>query len=149
MSTSTIEADQEMLRARYGLDRNPWPRRVAVGLVLLALLAAGVLSAVAIARGAPIEGNALSWRAGDRSVAIDIELRGTSAEPVVCVVKAQDVRSTDIGYREFVFESSPLTQTIELPTLFRAASVSVLGCGRQGEQLRVPPPDFPPGVAIP
>ena len=143
------EDTEQMLRRRYGLDRNPWPRRTVVAAVEVANLGAALFAAVMLTRGAGIEGSALAWRAGPRSVSVDVQLRGTSTVPVVCVVKAQDVSSTDIGYREFRFDSSPRTETIVLPTLFRASSVSVPGCAPEGEPLSVPPPDFPPGVAIP
>lgn len=140
---------EEMLRRRYGLDRSPWPRRSAVAVAVIAYLGAAVFAGVMLSRGAGIEGSALAWRAGPESVSVDVQLRGTSATPVVCVVKAQDVSSTDIGYREFRFATAPRTETVELPTLFRASSVSVPGCAPEGQPLGVPPPDFPPGVAIP
>lgn len=140
---------EQLLRARYGLDRNPWPRRSAVAIAVAVYLGAAVFAAVMLSRGAGIEGSALSWRAGPTSVAVDVQLRGTSTTAVTCVVRAQDATSTDIGYREFRFDSAPRTETVRLPTLFRASSVSVLGCAPEGEPLSVPPPDFPPGVAIP
>lgn len=148
MST-TSETDRDMLRVRYGLDRNPWPRRVVVTVVVAAYLAIAVVSGVALSRNEAVEGKLLSWRAGEESVSVDVELRGSFKEPITCVIRAQDARSTDIGYREYEFASAPSTHTISLPTLFRAASVAVLGCGPTGQELRVPPPDFPPGVAIP
>jgi len=55
----------------------------------------------------------------------------------------------DVGYRTVRVTQAPGTYQMSIPTVVRAASVSVLGCGPAGEQLRVPPPDFPPGVAIP
>lgn len=149
MTTTRTDATAQMLRARYGLDRNPWPRRMVVGTIVAAYLSAAVFTAVLMTRSNQIEGNALSWEAGPRSVVVTMEVRGSSDTPLVCVVKAQDVTSTDIGYREFRVDSAPVTKRIELPTLFRASTVSVLGCGPEGEPLRVPPPDFPPGVAIP
>lgn len=147
--TSTSEADRQMLRVRYGLDRNPWPRRVIVTVIVVSYLAIAAVSGVALSTNEGIEGNLLSWRASEESVSVDVELRGSHDGPITCVVRAQDARSTDIGYRSFEFDSAPSTQTITLPTLFRAASVAVLGCAPTGQDLRVPPPDFPPGVAIP
>ncbi len=147
--TATEPTSDEILRLRYGLDRNPWPRRLLVGGVVAVYLGAAVFAAVALTRGAGIEGNALAWRASPDRVSVDVQLRGTSDGPVDCVVRAQDTDSTDIGYRQLRFDSSPSTQRVDLPTLFPAASVAVLGCARAGEPVSAPPPDFPPGVAIP
>lgn len=138
----------DVLAARYGTDRSPWPRRLVVAVVVAAFAATTGWVAMSVARPR-IEANALSWQAGDRSVAVVLEVRGTSAGPVHCVVRAQDASAADIGYRQFTIPSAPTTVTVDLPTLFRASSVSVLGCAPQGETLRVPDPDFPPGVAIP
>lgn len=147
--TTTSDSDARAMRARYGLDRNPWPRRLIVAAVIGAYLAAAVVSGVALSRDQGIEGTALSWEAGERSVSVVVQLRGVSKGPVVCVVRAQDARSTDIGYGTYVLGAAPSTQVVDLPTLFPASSVAVLGCAPQGEELRVPPPDFPPGVANP
>lgn len=147
--TTTTEADRDMLRVRYGLDRNPWPRRLLVTAVVIAYLAVAVASGIAMSRSEEVEGNVLSWRAREDAVSVDIELRGSHQGSITCVVRAQDSRSTDIGYQEFAFDSAPSTTRIELPTLFQAGSVAVLGCVPTGQELRVPPPDFPPGVAIP
>lgn len=146
---TTTEADRDMLRVRYGLDRNPWPRRLLVAAVVIAYLAVAVASGIAMSRNEEVEGNALSWRPREDAVSVDIELRGSHQGPITCVVRAQDSRSTDIGYQEFTFDSAPSTTRVELPTLFEAGSVAVLGCAPTGQELRVPPPDFPPGVAIP
>lgn len=146
--TTTIDRER-MLAARYGTDRNPWPHRVLVGAVVAAYLGAAAFAALSLVRGAEVEGRVLSWRAADRTVAVDLDVRGSAEGPVTCVVKAQDARSTDLGYREFTIAVVPSTTTVQLPTVFRASSVAVLGCGPVGEPLRVPPPDFPPGVAIP
>lgn len=146
---STTTAAEAMLDARYGRSRSPWARRTVIGALLLLVVAAAVFSAVGLTRSAGIEGRPLSWRAEERVVAVDVELRGSEDGPVTCVVRAQDARSTDIGYGTFTFRSSPRTETVELPTLFRASSVAVLGCAPGAEPLRAPPPDFPPGVANP
>lgn len=149
MNTTPTTTDADVLRVRYGLDRNPWPRRLLVGGIVTAYLAVAVASGIALSRSEEIEGNVLSWRPEAQSVVVDVELRGSHQGPITCVVRAQDARSTDIGYQEFTFGAAPSTQRVELPTLFRAGSVAVLGCAPAGQQLRVPPPDFPPGVAIP
>lgn len=146
MATTTSYDD--VLAARYGRNRNPWPLRLTIAAIVLAFAAAAGWAAVSLARPR-LEANALSWQAGPRSVAVTLEVRGTSTTPVSCIVKAQDATSTDIGYRQFTLPSAPTTVTVDLPTLFEASSVTVLGCVPQGEPLRVAEPDFPPGVAIP
>ncbi|MFN8126222.1 MAG: DUF4307 domain-containing protein [Candidatus Nanopelagicales bacterium] len=144
-----MSAADPLLAARYGEVRSPWGRRVALVALGVVVLAAAAFSAVGLTRSAGIEGKALTWRAGERAVSVQVELRGSEPGPVTCVVRAQDARSTDLGYGTFEFPRSPITATVDLPTLFRASSVAVLGCAPAGTDPRVPPPDFPPGVANP
>ena len=80
---------------------------------------------------------------------VDLEVRGSAPDGVKCVVKATDAQSVDVGYRKVTVPQPPVTVAVTIPTVIRAASVVVLGCAPAGDELRVPPPDFPPGVAIP
>lgn len=145
MTTMTVE---EKLAARYGRGGAPASRRIAVALVIAAYLAVAAWAAFALSQRS-VEGNVLTWRAQERSVQFDLEVRGSATDGVDCVVKATDAAAVDVGYRTVRVPQAPGTYQMSIPTVVRAASVSVLGCGPAGEQLRVPPPDFPPGVAIP
>ena len=79
----------------------------------------------------------------------DLEVRGNTPAGAVCAIKATDSYAVDVGYREVRISDLPTTTTVTIPTVIRAGSVTVLGCAAGDEDLQVPPPDFPPGVAIP
>ena len=82
-AVSTTTADREaMLDARYGRGGGTWGRRFVIAAVLLLVLAAAVFSAVGLTRSAGIEGRTLTWRAAERSVSVDVELRGSESGPV-------------------------------------------------------------------
>jgi len=138
----------EKLAARYGRTGGSAGRRIAVGLVVAAYLGVAAWAAFALSQRS-VEANVLTWRAQPRAVQFDLEVRGSAPQGVDCVVKATDAQSVDVGYRTVTVPQSPGTYRLSIPTVVRAASVGVLGCTTAGEPLRVPPPDFPPGVAIP
>jgi hypothetical protein len=145
---TTTQSYDDVLAARYGTGRSRWRTQLAVG-TAVAVFAAGLLWAAGGLTRPRIEANVLTWQASDTGAMVALEVRGTSDVAVRCVLRAQDTSAVDIGYREFRVERSPATVSLDLPTLFRPATVTVLGCAPEGETLRVPPPDFPPGVAIP
>lgn len=139
---------QEELAARYGASRRrPWTRAL-VAVAALGYLGVAAWVGLALSQRG-VEGNLLGWRAVEREVSVDLELRGTAEQGVACVLKATDAQSVDVGYRTVEVPPPPATVTVTIPTVIRAASVTVLGCEPRGSELRVPPPDFPPGVAIP
>lgn len=144
----TITRDDPVMAARYGLDRGRSPVPWFVGAVVVVYLGVAVWAALSLSRTS-LEGNVLGWRAGERSVALTLEVRGSTPGAVDCVLRATDATATDVGYRTVTVAHSPVTTQVTLPTVIRASSVGVLACGPAGEELRVPPPDFPPGVAIP
>jgi hypothetical protein len=67
-----------------------------------------------------------------------------------CVVRAQDISRTDVGYAIVkVAGGSDYEQiTYPLTTNGEAVLAEVLGCSNS-QNMRVPPANFPPGVKIP
>lgn len=67
-----------------------------------------------------------------------------------CVVRAQDVFRTDVGYAIVTVPGGTDYEQITYPltTNGQAVLAEVLGCSNS-QVLRVPPANFPPGVKIP
>ena len=139
---------QQELATRYGETARSGRTRWLAGLLVLGYIAIITWAAIGLA-GNEVEGNLVAWRAQDREVAVDLEVRGNSPAGAVCAIKATDPYAVDVGYREVRISDLPTTTTVTIPTVIRAGSVTVLGCAAGDEELRAPPPDFPPGVAIP
>lgn len=139
------------MRQRYGLDRNPWPLRIFSAAVVAAFLAALVALAVKLT-AAPITPRILLWQQPqpDR-VDITFDVSKPAGMAVSCVLRAQDADRTDLGYATVDLQPAPRYQQTEysLRVLGRAVYIEILACGPTGERLRVPPPNFPPGVVPP
>ena len=139
------------IRARYGLDRAPWPRRILIGTVLAAYAAVVLWVAVAV-EDTPVESKLIVWQqAGPDRVDVTFEVRRDAATPVTCAIRAQDGDRTDVGYAEVEFPpGADYVQTTYLLRVLGAAVIAeVLDCRPTGEPLGAPGPQFPPGIAPP
>jgi hypothetical protein len=67
-----------------------------------------------------------------------------------CVVRAQDISRTDVGYATVTVAGGSDYEQITYPltTNGQAVLAEVLGCSNS-QNMRVPPANFPPGVKIP
>ncbi len=139
---------KQELAARYGETGRSTPNRILSFLLIVGFVVVVTWAAVGLS-GTDVEGNVIGWEAFDREVVVDLEVRGTAPEGVTCVLRATDPYAVDVGYQEIVVPDPPATASITIPTVVRAGSVIALGCAPVGDDLSVPPPDFPPGVAIP
>ena len=139
---------QQELAARYGTDRSRIPGRVGVTVLVVTYLAVAAWAALSLSQRS-VEGTVLGWQSKERFVSVDLEVRGQAPDGVKCVIKATDGQSVDVGYHEVTTPAPPVTIRADVPTVIKAASVTVLGCAPVDEELRVTPPDFPPGVAVP
>ena len=138
------------MQARYGMGRRPLAAPIVGGLVALAFL--GVLVWITIGMGSQgVQYRLLAWetKAPDR-VDVTFEVRNTTADDVICVIRAQDQRRVDLGYVELTIPGGQeyVSMTYRLRTLAPAYTAELLGCSI-GERPRVPGPQFPPGVAPP
>ena len=92
----------------------------------------------------------LSWQERADHATVTFEVRRAGGAETRCVVRGQDRTRTDVGYAVLAVPAGSPVQvvTYELATLMPAYTVEVLGCAIEGDP-RVPPPQFPPGVAAP
>lgn len=134
---------------RYGLDRTPWAAILVSIVVIVAF--AGALGWIGLSMTTGVKTRVLTWDDSARDhVTIDVEVQREGATPLECAIRAQDRTHIDTGYAiAAVPEGSGTVQwSYALRTIAPAFSVEVLGCAPPGE-LRVAPPQFPPGVVAP
>ncbi len=138
------------MRARYGLDqRRISPILVAVIVVVVFLSAVAFAGIMAVRDNVEFQLIRWSVMAPDRADAtFDVSRDG--GDEVVCILRAQDSKRIDVGYAEIVIAPGDDVVTVDysLRTVAPAYTVEVLACERPGE-LRVPGPQFPPGIAVP
>ena len=140
----------EHIRLRYGVRR----RRVVP--VLIGILIAGVVSgSLAYAtfrqQNPSVSAQLLTFEVvSPTQVSVTWELARGPELPTYCVVRAQDISRTDVGYAIVtVAGGSDYGQiTYPLTTNGQAVLAEVLGCSNS-QNMRVPPANFPPGVKIP
>jgi hypothetical protein len=140
------------MQERYGLDRRPVGRWIAVGVVTLAFVGALVFVAVGMGSGG-LQTRLITWAVvGPDRVDITFQVQPDPDAPVTCVLRAQDENRIDVGYASVAIPpqstDAAVISTYPLRTLAPAYTVELLGCAA-GETPRVPPPQFPPGVVPP
>lgn len=138
------------MRARYGLDKRRLSPIVVAVVVVVIFLAGVAFAGVMMARD-DVRFQLITWSvmAPDRADAtFTVERNGN--DEVVCILRAQDSKRIDVGYAEITVPPGEDAVTIDysLRTVAPAYAVEVLACERPGE-LRVPGPQFPPGIAVP
>ena len=138
------------MRARYGLDTKRRSPLVVATIVIIIFLIAVAFVGITMARGSN-QVLLLSWQvvAADRADAT-FEVQRRASDELICILRAQDSKRIDVGYAEIVIPAGEPTVRVDysLRTVAPAFAVEVLACGLPGE-LRVPGPQFPPGIAIP
>jgi hypothetical protein len=138
------------MRARYGVRP-----RSRVGVTLLAVLAVAFTGFVLWTgwrlATPPVQVKLLAFQVeSDELVTVTFEVRRDTLTDTVCVLRAQDLDRTDVGYatvritrgRDYVQPRYPLA------TRDRATIAEVLGCA-PGEAPVVDEPQFPPGTTNP
>ena len=147
---SPAEIDARMAD-RYGTNRPAWPRQMLAATLIIGFLAVAAWVGFQIS-DTPYQGMIQRWEpvgTSEQFVEVDAEVRGSFADPLVCAVRVTEAGSADVGYAVVPFESAPSERTFQIETLTTAASVGLLGCAESLEELRVPPPEYPPGIAAP
>lgn len=140
------------MQERYGLDRRPVGRWVAITVVIVAFIAVLALVTVRISDGA-VQTRLITWGiVGPDRVDITYQVQPDPDASIECVLRAQDVNRIDVGYARVTIPPRPADNvaisTFSLRTLAPAYTVELLGCAVGGTP-RVPPPQFPPGVVPP
>jgi len=140
----------EHLRARYGLTNSRWPQRLTTSLVVLAILGLIGFTQFRVANPS-IEGELVAFNTVSATqIDVSWKVQRKAGQVIYCAIRAQDIHKTDVGY---AIVALPAGEKIgqakySLTTNGTAVLAEVLGCGAT-KQLRVPPPNFPPGVQIP
>ncbi len=136
--------------ARYGVRPTS---RVLVGFV--ALLAVTLTSGVAWIgwrlATPPVQVKLLAFTVVDDSrVDITFEVRRDTVTDTVCVVRAQEIGHSDVGYSTVTISRGRdyVQPTYSLATRARATVAEVLGCAPSAAP-PVDPPQFPPGTTNP
>lgn len=140
----------EHIRLRYGVRR----RRVVP--VLIGILIAGVVSgSLAYAtfrqQNPSVSAQLLTFEVvSPTQVSVTWELARGRELPTFCVIRAQDISRTDVGYAIVTVAGGSDYEQITYPltTNGQAVLAEVLGCSNS-QNMRVPPANFPPGVKIP
>lgn len=138
------------MQRRYGLDRRPVGRRIAVAAVVVAFVAALAYVGFGVTRS-DVDSRLLSWDVvGADRVDVRIDVRRPGDKEVVCIVRAQDVGHADVGYATVTVPPGDAHAVVEysLRTLAPAYVTELLGCSSDGPP-RVDPPQFPVGVVPP
>lgn len=138
------------IQLRYGVRR----RRVVP--VLIGILIAGIVSgSLAYAtfrqQNPSVSAQLLTFEiVSPTKVNVTWELARGPELTTYCVVRAQDISRTDVGYATVtVAGGSDYEQiTYSLTTNGQAVLAEVLGCSNS-KNFRAPPANFPPGVKIP
>ena len=134
---------------RYGLDRTPWGTSIIVTSVIGAFVV--VLGWIGLSLASGVKTRVLTWDdSAPDHVALEFEVQRDGTLALECAIRAQDRTHIDTGYALTSIPPGAGTVRIEyaLRTLAPAFTVEVLGCAQPGE-LRVAPPQFPPGVVAP
>ena len=138
------------MQERYGLNRSPVGRNIAVGALILAFVAAMVYVTMGLTRD-PLETRLVTWTiVSPERLDLSFQVRKPVGSEVTCVIRAQDDRRIDVGYATVTVPAETEQTVIDyrLRTIAPAATVEVLGCSADGTT-GLTPPQFPPGVVPP
>ena len=140
----------ETMRARYGV--RPRSRAAVAAVAVLAVVFTGfVLWTGWRLATPPVQVKLLAFQVeSDTEVTVVFEVRRDTLTDTVCVLRAQDLDRTDVGYatvtitrgRDYVQPRYPLA------TRDRATIAEVLGCAPSQAPV-VDEPQFPPGTTNP
>jgi hypothetical protein len=139
------------MQARYGMDRRPIGRFIVVGLVIIGFFV-GVTFVWLNLTADRVQFRLLAWsEVSPERVDVTFEVRAPADVDTLCIVRAQDSQRIDLGYAEVPVPAGEEYRLVEyrLRTVAPAYAAEVLECIAEGDQLRVPGPQFPPGIAQP
>ncbi len=138
------------MRERYGLDQRSWGTGALVGGIVVVSAAALAFVGFNMTR-TPIDVQVIGWDETPADhVVVDFVVSRPDGMAVECAVRAQDRTHIDVGYGivEIPAGQERVRMDYPLAIIAKSANAEVLGCAPVGE-LRVIPPQFPPGVVPP
>ena len=136
------------MQERYGIQPSGNRKLLYVLSLLVAFFVATYLWRIT---QSPVTGQLQRFTVtSERSVQISFSVTRHQPGKSYCVLRAQDRNKTDVGYATLTFPAGAerFDYTYILATESRAVLAEVLGCSNS-LPVRVPPPNFPPGVVIP
>ncbi len=140
----------EHIKQRYGVKNSSSSTRgLAVTMIVAASVA--IVFAVLRARMDAVTSELTSFKVeSPTSISVSWEVNRDANTVTYCAVRAQDDARTDVGYAIVTIPAgeSRITFSYVLSTESTAVVAEILGCG-YSSTLRVPPPQFPPGVQAP
>jgi len=150
--SSPFSPDQlsPQIRERYGLDQRRRSPLVVVGVVVVLFLIGVTFAAIMLIRD-DVRFQLIRWTVvGPDRADATFDVSRDGADEVACILRAQDSKRIDVGYARIDIPPGEDTVTVDysLRTVAPAYAVEVLACERPDE-LRVPGPQFPPGIAVP
>lgn len=138
------------IQLRYGVRK----RRVVpvlIGILIAGLVSGSLAYATFRQQNPSVIGQLLTFQVvSPTQVDVTWELARGPELTSYCVIRAQDVSRSDVGYATVTIPGGTKYQQITYPltTNGQAVLAEVLGCS-SSQNLRVPPANFPPGVKIP
>lgn len=138
------------MQARYGVRKSRFVPAV-VGLLIICGIAGGLYMKGQLTKNPIVSSRLLGFKVeSSTKVSVSFEVSRGTQQKTYCVVRAQDDNRADVGYATLTFASGPsyFKTTYALRTESRAVLAEVLNCSNS-PVMRVPPPNFPPGVKIP
>ena len=124
---------------------------IIVGILIAAAVSGGLAFANFKQQNPSVSSQLLAFEVtSPTQVSVTWEVSRGTQSTTYCVLRAQDIRRTDVGYAIVTIPAGTAYEqpTYSLTTNGEAVLAQVLGCANS-IQMRVPPPDFPPGVKIP
>jgi len=138
------------LQARYGYHKPRFRKQLAAAFAVFLLLGP-VAYSVYRAHNPTFNGELTAFKVvSAQRVDVYWKLQRPENVATYCVLRAQDIRKTDVGYATVRINAGPalLQTSYALATNGQAVLAEVLACSGN-DQMRVPPANFPPGVQIP
>lgn len=140
----------ENLQLRYGVRRSRlFP--IIVGVLIAGVVAGGTAFASFRQQNPSVSSQLLTFDVASESlVNITWEVKRGAGSTTYCVVRAQDIRRTDVGYATVLIAPGAAYEQVSYPLVTNGQAVlaELLGCSAN-KKMRVPPANFPPGVKIP
>ena len=138
------------LKERYGVNKRDWSKIVATAILLACGIGLVLFTGYRNSRPS-VAGELISFKviSADK-VTVTWKVQRPEESLIYCVIRAQDVEKTDVGYATVSVPAGAKYSkfSYDLTTNGEAVLAEVLGCGST-KKFRVPPPNFPPGVQIP
>lgn len=138
------------MQARYGTSRQVWTPYLVTGLVII--VAAALWGGWHYKQSHAIVSSRLDAFnvVGNHKVNIKVEVSRPTNTTTYCVLRAQNANRVDVGYATVTIPPGQATVAFSYPLNTESSAVlaEVLNCSAT-LPMRVPPPNFPPGVKIP